>query len=209
MGYAFEAVGNEVFFDRSPLDHDDTRAYTLDRFNTEVPFGPRKGQTIWEPNLRYHPELLKKYDADVTFDGYWQCERYWTPEVQGTIRKAFTLRNPPSDRSEAVAREIQSSNSVFYHVRRTDSLSARGLINHGVCSGEYYKDAVDYIAARTQDPHYFIFSDDIAWCKANVTLPKVTFVDCNTTGVTESPEHEVRKTDNGREHQDLVVDVFM
>jgi len=205
FGYALEALGNEVVFDRWYFDNVASRAYTLDRFNTEVIFGQPRGREIGEGGLLYHPELLKKYDEDVTLAGYWQTEKYWTPAVQDKIRKAFTLRRYPSEQSLAVANKIHNCNSVSLHVRRTDTLSPRGLAHHGLIPNEYYARAVDHIVACTPDPHFFVFSDDIGWCKENIGLGglPVTFVDHNTTGVEVLGNYEVRKTDNGTEHEDL------
>jgi hypothetical protein len=203
FGYLLETFGNEVIFERSWFNCD-TRAWVLDRFNTEVNIGPVRGQCIQEGNLLYHPEFLKKYEQDVTLIGYWQAHQYRSP-VEDTLRKAFTLRRYPSEKSLAIAREIENSNSVFLHVRRTDSLSGRGLINHGVCPQSYYQRAMSYVSTRVPAPHFFIFSDDIEWCKQNIQVfgYPATFVDHNSTGVTEDSEHEVRKTDNGTEHEDF------
>lgn len=205
FGYALEALGNEVQFDRWYFDNVSSRAYTLDRFNTEVVFGQARGRDIGEGGSLYHPELLKKYDEDVTLAGYWQTEKYWTPEVRVQLRQAFTLREQPSARTLAVAEQIHSCNSVSLHIRRTDTLSARGLAHHGLIPMEYYVRAINYIVARVTDPHLFVFSDDIDWCKKNITPngQAVTFVDHNTTGVTVDGNYEVRKTDNGTEHEDL------
>lgn len=201
---ALKALGNEVFLERSWFDHQPQRAWALDRFNADIQFGPIRGQCIQEGNLRFHPEFLKKYDQDVTLVGYWQCERYFAG-VEDQIRKDLTLRYYPSPKSLAVANKIHNTNSVFLHVRRTDSLSASGLKNHGVCPQSYYQRAASYVSTRVPSPHFFIFSDDIEWCKQNIQVFNypATFVDHNSTGVTESPEHEVQKTDNGTEQDDL------
>lgn len=205
FGYALEARGNEVVFDRSYFDNNDSRAYTLDRFDTQVVFGQASGQEITEPDLTYHPELLKNYQQDVTLNGYWQCPRY-LEGVEDKVRGAFSVPcRWPRGKTLAIRREIENSESCFLHVRRTDSLAARGLAFHGVCSGEYYGRAIDFILARVKDPHFFVFSDDIEWCKKNVVEfgHPVTFVDHNTTGVTVLPDNEVRKTDTGSEEFDL------
>lgn len=211
FGYALEALGNQVQFDRSQLDADCSRAYTLDHWNTEVPFGPRSGefrhefyrQSLNEGDLYYKPEFLKNYPEDITLDGYWQSYKYWTPEVQETIRKAFTLRRYPSEKSLAVANQIMHSNSVFLHVRRTDNLSARGLAFHGLGSVAYWTTAVQEIHHRVPDAKFFIFSDDIAWCKQQEFFSGAVFVDHNSTGVDVNPEYVLHKKDDGTEHEDL------
>jgi Glycosyl transferase family 11 len=204
FGYALEALGNEVVFDRWYFDNVASRAYALDRFNTEVVFGSPRGREIGEGGLRYHSDLLKKYDEDVTISGYFQCPRY-LEGVEDMVRKAFTLRRYPSDRSLAVANKIHNCNSVSLHVRRTDTLSPRGLAHHGLIPHDYYVRAIRHILGRVPSPHFFVFSDDMAWCEGDGLfegLP-VTFVDHNTTGVEVLTNYEVRKTDNGTEHEDL------
>jgi hypothetical protein len=203
LGLGLRARGNEVQFCRQYFDTTDSRAYTLDRFNTDVTFGQATGQEIHEPSLLYQPNILKKYDQDTTLTGYWQCPRY-LEGIEPEIRKAFTLKHWPSEKSLAVANQIHNCNSVSLHIRRTDTLSPRGLAHHGLIPMEYYQRAMGHIALREDDVHFFVFSDDIEWCKANISPPfSTTFVDHNTTGVTVEGNYEVRKTDNGTEHEDL------
>ena len=203
FGYALEALGNEVVFDRSPLDNDETRAYVLDRFPTQVVFGEARGQEISEPDLTYHPELLKNYQQDVTLNGYWQCPRY-LEGVEDKVRDAFSIPCPwPSNKTLAVRREIENSNSCFLHVRRTDNLSTRGLAFHGLGSEAYWSRAVGEVCRLAGPVKIFVFSDDIEWCKRNPYFEGLTFVDHNSTGVEVDSEYALHKTDNGTEHFDL------
>jgi hypothetical protein len=200
---ALKALGNEVLLECSWFDNNPQRAYVLDRFNTNIEIGPIRGQFVQEGNLRFHPEFLKKYNQDTTFAGYWQNEKYLAG-VEDKVRKDLTLRRTPSEKTLAVAREIENSDSIFLHIRRTDTLTEKNLVYHGLVHPDYYKRAASYIATRVPSPHFFVFSDDIEWCKQNIRVFNypVTFVDHNTTGVTEQPDHEVQKTDNGTEHED-------
>jgi hypothetical protein len=51
---------------------------------------------------------------------------------------------------------------------------------HGVCSLDYYRAAFSEICSRVPDPHFFVFSDDTAWARANISLSeRVTYVDHN------------------------------
>lgn len=204
FGYALEAAGNQVAFDRTPLDSDIAREYVLDKWNYEVPLRLPVGDRFQEPDLTYHPEFLKKYERDATLTGYWQSEKYWSPEVQKRIRQAFTLRRYPSNASLAVANKIFHSNSVSLHVRRTDNLAKTSL--HGLLSGEYYAKAIDYIAARESISVIFVFSDDIDWCKKHIDdfgFP-VVFVDHNAPGCTTDAEGRITKAE-GRPEEDILL----
>ncbi len=72
--------------------------------------------------------------------------------------------------------------SVSVHVRRGDYISnANAAQHHGTCSLEYYNEAFNFIHSKIKQPHFYFFSDDIEWCKANFKeLPSATFVEnCN------------------------------
>ena len=206
--YAFaerlRAEGNEVQFDRSAMDADVARAYKLDFFNVDILCGQRRGNYVNEGSILYQPEFIKKYAEDTILDGYWQCEKYFLP-VEDRVRASLTLRNQPSEQTLQVAREIEACvNPCFLHVRRTDNLSVRGMAFHGIAPSSYYEQAAQYIAERGPDLTFFVFSDDIEWCKENVRLDYPTiFVDHNTTGVDCNTEYWLTKRNDGTEHEDL------
>lgn len=202
FGKALEAVGNDVYFDRYYFGVDSTRRYVLDNFNTDVRFHQTVAPVVAESGLRFDPDSIRKYSSGQTLDGYWQCEKYFLP-VADRLRKDLTLRVEPSDKTKKFAELIQNTpNSVFYHVRRTDNLSQRALAWHGYLPESYYERARKFVEERVSDRHYFIFSDDIAWCRQNISLPNSTFVDANTPGLTCDKEYVITAA-CGTEHEDL------
>ena len=44
---------------------------------------------------------------------------------------------------------------------------------------EYYQKAIKYINDNIEDPYFFIFSDDINWCKENLILNNALYVEAN------------------------------
>jgi hypothetical protein len=198
---ALEAAGNTVKFDRSYFDTDTTRAYALDHWNTNVEFAPPVGEEIFEGTLRYQPEVIRKYNKDCTFNGYWQSPQYIFG-VESLLRQEFTLRRCPSPESLEVAGQILRSNSVFLHIRRTDSLAVRGLAFHGLVPLDYYERAIRWVATNAGPIELFVFSDDIEWCEDNVPWPAV-FVDHNSTGIIEDRDHVLTRTEDGTSHEDL------
>lgn len=199
FGKALKAAGNEVKFDRSYFDNDSTRAYVLDRWNTSVEFAGPVGDWITDDGLRYKPELIKKYHEDCTFSGYWQSENYFK---NVDLSQDLSLRRSPSEKSLEVAQQISLSNSVFLHIRRTDTLAARGKAFHGLIPLDYYHRSIRYLADRIGKFRLFVFSDDIEWCKQNLPWADV-FVDHNKPGVSVLPDNEVQKTTDGTEEEDL------
>jgi hypothetical protein len=137
----------------------------------------RRPQFVWlrgnkfvvEPHFNYWPSLFNRVD-DCYLYGYWQSERYFKP-FESVIRKDFTFREPLAGRNSELASEIAQTQSVSLHVRRGDYLSdsKTGTIMN-VCSLEYYRNAISYIAERVERPVFYIFSDDLAWVRQNLSM---------------------------------------
>jgi hypothetical protein len=83
---------------------------------------------------------------------------------------------------------IKKVNSVSIHIRRGDYVTnKRHSKVFSPCSHDYYSRAAKLIADQQPNPHYFVFSDDIGWAKANLEFEyPTTFVDVND----EAHSHE-------------------
>ena len=124
---------------------------------------------IVEPYFHYWPGI-KNVPHDCYLAGYWQSEKYFL-DVASEIRKDFTFKAPLTSKNAALAEQIAKVNSVSLHVRRGDYVShPKTNANHGVCSLDYYRAAIRLISERVERPHFFVFSDDIAWVKDNLRM---------------------------------------
>lgn len=103
-------------------------------------------------------------------DGFWQSEKYFK-EIEPIIRKEFTFRDDLDERGREMAERIAAVNAVCLNVRRGDYVSSPSANqHHGVCGVDYFMRAAEVIAGRINSPHFFVFSDDIEWCRANLRL---------------------------------------
>lgn len=138
-----------------------------------------KSPCIEEPHFHFSPEMLAISDNSY-ISGYWQSEKYFL-EIESEIRSDFVFKLPMSQQNADVAETISRTNSVSLHVRRNDfANNSRINATHGLCSLEYYKAAIGYIAKRVEFPHFFVFSDDAAWVKKNLKIDfPCEFVDQN------------------------------
>lgn len=137
----------------------------------------------------YFREASFRYDARVEaiagpayFDGYWQSERYFAP-IGDVIRAEFSPREAPAAANDEMQGRIRAAGgaAVSLHIRRGDYVSdARTAQYHGVCSLDYYRAAVRYIAERVERPVFFVFSDDHAWVQENFDVGHpLLLVQCN------------------------------
>lgn len=116
------------------------------------------------------------------FKGFYQDERYFADcaaEIRAAFRFDTTLSNEPT---QALLAQIDSDpRAVSLHVRRGDYLLSKHYRESGcVCQKGYYQRAVARMLALRPDAHFYVFSDDIAWVRASLSLPSESvFVDCN------------------------------
>lgn len=143
--------------------------------------GPLRGaHLVVEPHFAYWSGSETTTDNSYLL-GYWQSEKYFS-RFEKTIRADFTFSAPLLGKNLDLAARIADTNAVSLHVRRGDYVSnPKTRAQHGLCSLDYYRTAVDAIARRVTTAEFFVFSDDIAWAAANLVLPGTChFVSHNT-----------------------------
>ena len=147
-----------------------------------------RSQTIvTERTNRFMPEILLT-TGNLLLVGYWQCEKYFA-DIEAEVRRAFTFRHPLEGEAKSIADSIRDSNSVSVHVRRGDYVASKHVEEvMGKTDLSYYERAANYMMDRVRDtgntpPTFFVFSDDIEWCKRHLKLPAATyFVDGDSSG---------------------------
>lgn len=129
----------------------------------------RRDALVVEPHFHYWPGI-DEVPQDCCLVGYWQSERYFS-DAAAQIRADFAFRRPLENGNAEVSEQIRNVNSVSLHVRRGDYVSnPKTATTHGVCSLDYYRAAIRHVAERVQQPHFFVFSDDIAWVQSNLSM---------------------------------------
>lgn len=103
-------------------------------------------------------------------DGYWQVWQH-LESIKEVLWSDFSFQGELGIEAKLLLQGIKSEESVSLHIRRGDYVNdSRVNEAHGVCSMEYYRQAVDLIAKRVVNPVFFVFSDDIEWVRENLVL---------------------------------------
>jgi hypothetical protein len=193
--------------DRSPALNIIFRDYDLDVFpNIQVPVATNKECLSLTHTLsnKFLTQVVKKtigiksyfrekkfsYDSNfkmlpsnVYIDGFWQSEKYFHDKKE-TIRRDFAFAPLSLEKNYQLADKINTTNSVCLNVRRGDFVSdpvSSSVL--GFKGPEYIHKAVQAIEQRVSNPHFYIFSDDIDWCKEHIRLEHpVTIVDHHQAG---------------------------
>jgi len=114
-----------------------------------------KQRVVYDENVFSHPTRY--------LEGYWQNERYFL-SIRETILDELQPKYSLSVNARSYKELFLTSTAVSIHVRRGDYLKHPEI---GVLDLDYYKRAVQYIENHVVSPRFFIFSDDIQWCKEN------------------------------------------
>lgn len=192
--------GYDVKIDKLGYNDYKLRDYQLDKYNIDLPistneenneitkktFLPKVLKKIGidyskkkrEKNIFFDKNLLKVND-DSYVVGYFQSENYFK-NFREILLKQFTIKFALSDYANNIKKKIlKSKQSISIHVRRGDYIKNKNKDVHGICDFKYYKNSMSYLESKLENPKYFIFSDDIKWCKNNFTSKDVTFVENN------------------------------
>ena len=139
----------------------------------------RKKSLVVEPNFAYWPEILET-TSNSYLTGNWQSEKYFV-DIESILRKDFSFRQDAQGLNAHLENQMRDENSVSLHIRRGDYVTnSHTNAVHGVCSPEYYKKAIAHVSLKVENPSFYIFSDDMAWVKANFVLPfRHTYVEHN------------------------------
>lgn len=111
----------------------------------------------------------------LIISGFWQSFKYFLP-IESLIRTEFSFLNPLTGKWRELYNLILTVNSVMINVRRGDYMTK--LDYHGVVSIEYINASMELCRKKIKDPVFFIFSDDMAWSRNNISQnDNVVFVD--------------------------------
>lgn len=141
--------------------------------------GQYNNRLIKEKNFLFDKNLLNIPDNSYLI-GDFKSEKYFK-EIRSILINQFTIKHKCSIYFKKMKEKIKSAqNTCFIHVRRGDFATKKNVREiHGLCSKNYYLRAAEHIQSKFKDIHFFIFSDDISWCKENINLKKMTFMENN------------------------------
>lgn len=122
-----------------------------------------------------------KSNRSVAIDGYFQSYKYFD-SIRHQLFHDFQIIEPLDNRNLEVLGLILKYDSVCMHVRRGDYVSLEAANKfHGLCDLNYYSKAIAMIHSEIKNPHFFIFSDDIPWCRSHFNEANISFVNINNS----------------------------
>src|SRR5574344_594145 len=127
---------------------------------------------------KYSPNLLNKGEKFINiYWGGWHCEKYFE-NIKSTIISSYEFKIISDKDSKQYKEKILSyDNSVRIHVRRGDYLNVENNNLNNVCDVNYYRKAISYFNRKFKECKFFLFSDDINWCKEHLIDQNIIFIE--------------------------------
>ena len=104
------------------------------------------------------PPYLK--ERTLFYQGYWQHINFLS--IREVLLSELRFNLPPNSVFEEIQAKIQASEAVCLHVRRVQYSRLLTL--------DYYQAAVSLLEKSCTSPVFFIFSDDLAWCRERLSI---------------------------------------
>jgi len=136
-------------------------------------------QTLKEPHSHYKEpsfnyNVIPKFNTNTKLVGYFQSEKYFVNN-RDKILNIFSVDEKTKNLLKTKYQHLLNDNTCSLHVRRGDYIRLNQF--HPPQTIEYYKESVKLIGDNF---NYLIFSDDISWCKENLSFIKnKTFIEDN------------------------------
>lgn len=123
----------------------------------------------------FDPNVLK-LTGNYYLEGFWQSYKYFI-DIDEVIRNKFQFKKPLDENNKKILKFIQTTNSISIHIRRGDMLT--NSLHSNICNLEYYEKSINTISEKIDKPVFFIFSDDVRWCKKHLKLDNIFYIEGN------------------------------
>ena len=127
------------------------------------------GDFIQENNHCFIPELFDECPDNVSLDGYYQTEKYFT-HIEKEINDDFTFKKNYLIPCQEYINSL-SSPPIFLHIRQSDNIGREQY--HPILSIEFFENALKQFA---EDTLCFVFTDDMEWCKSQEFFKQERFL---------------------------------
>ncbi len=119
---------------------------------------------VYFPQDFSYPEEFTRLQDNTYITGFWESEKFFI-DIAGLVRQKFTFPSECFDPS--LTARVKACNSVAVHVRLGDK--ANGNAEHVSRITYYLRNALPKLEGLTDEPEYFVFSDNIGWCRENLS----------------------------------------
>ena len=125
----------------------------------------RKTMLQEKPDFTFEPTAVS-IKGNMYYDGYWQHEEYFK-DIRDELLNIYSFPKLHDEQNQKAAQFVSSTNSCSIHIRRGDYLT--DPLRKGTIGTDYAVKAIKKIKSLEKPETWCIFSDDIDWCKQNLS----------------------------------------
>lgn len=177
-------TGEKLYFDLSYYNKKrralikSSRKFILKNFKINIPPASEKDILLFKRNKYYKflnalNDLLLRFRItpikNYYINGYGQDFKFIENSIEEII-KELVVKNEILDElkdKNIYSKVTNNTTSVALHVRRGDYVKNKKF---DFCNKDYFNRALEYVNNNIENPHFFIFSEDHAWCRNNLNL---------------------------------------
>lgn len=141
----------------------------------DTPLPPLLINRIANQRIFHFDDEFFNLPNNIILIGTWISYKYFD-HIRPILIDEFSIKHEQRDENYKLSRDINNSQSVSIHVRRTDKLNNSEYFTTEL---SYLRHAMTVFKKILQDPIFYVFSDDIMWCKKHIKNTRVVFVDWN------------------------------
>ena len=176
---AQQATAKEIWETVQPTN---SLARLIGKAFTRLPHKAKTTAVYKEPEGSGFKQDVLKIKGDRYLVGYFNSYKYFDA-VRDVLLGEFTPKKAISSQGKETLKLIEATESVSLHIRRGDYVESPSVYKciEGIITDNYYQNAIDLMASKADQPHFFVFSNDMVWVKENFIIPfRTTYVDFNT-----------------------------
>ena len=103
-------------------------------------------------------DLINK-ETNIYYHGYWITDK-WFSNIKEVLLAELKFNDVVDEQNEMYLEYIKKTSSIALHVRRGDFVDLKRTLDM-----DYYIENINNIESFINDAVYFVFSDDIDWCR--------------------------------------------
>ena len=201
LARCLELNGCEVVADISSYLYVNTRRFELERIFKSINFRYAsavareyyfmkdrisKVEGVDEKYIYAEPDITQHVQYGVSSDwrkvrrgiveGYFQTYLF-ADEIRDDLLKRLKFPEIEETQLQLLVAEMHRNNSISVHVRRGDYLAEKERRLDEICDEKYYEKAIKMIMEKVKNPRFYVFSDDISWCKENIRIDEASYID--------------------------------
>ena len=111
--------------------------------------------------------ILNTNSSNLYLEGYFQNPVYFQ-NLRSALINEFSFPKRSGQTKEIELKIQKTKNPVAIHIRRGDYTKPEIQSYHGILPLNYYKQSIELIKSKVENPIFYIFSDDPEWCEDNL-----------------------------------------